>query len=166
MGRLPKPPGTHLGHSPSQAIGWTYLPPKGRKGPPPDLPAWRVWHPSTLEWWAALWRMPQATQWDQTGQSLHVAALLMDDLVAARSDAGRVSAELRQHLDRHGASGPRSLLALRWIIGEPPRPLGEPGPRRPAPTRRKRGDGTVTPLDERRARVIDALGRGGGDTAS
>jgi hypothetical protein len=94
---------------------WTLLPASGRKGKTPPLPKWRLWHPETLVWWRALWRKPQATAWDQSGATLHPLATLYDDLISGREPAAKVSAEMRQHEDRHGLN-PKSLLQLRWRI--------------------------------------------------
>jgi hypothetical protein len=53
--------------------------------------------------------------WDQSGSSLWALAVLVDDLIAGRSDATKVSPELRQHEDRHGLT-PKAMLQLRWRI--------------------------------------------------
>jgi hypothetical protein len=120
----PKPDGQRVNrHAP--AFDWTELPAK-RKGRAPALPAWREWHPSTRAWWRALWTRPQATQWEPSGASLHVLAALMDDLVSGASDAAKVSAEIRQHQDRHGLS-PKAMLQLRWrVVADEPTATREP----------------------------------------
>ena len=150
-GRYPKPDGEHHGHSPtSRGHRWVELPREGRSGPVPELPAWRVWHPETLAWWVELWAMPQATQWAQDGTSLRVAACLMDDLIAGRAEAAKVSAEWRQHADRHGLSGPKSMLQLGWRFA----PADAP----PAPPPAKAKRSKVASLDDRRTRVSATLG--------
>ena len=146
FGPPPKPDGERVRRNAS-TFSWVDLPSSGRKGKPPKLPEWRVWHPRTETWWAELWRTPQAVMWDQTGRSLHVMAAMMDDLISGRAEAAKVSAEMRQHEDRHGLNA-RSLMSLRWRIVDEvktaPVPAKKAARKKPA---------TVTPLDERRARV-------------
>lgn len=96
-------------------FGWTDLPREGRKGAVPKLPGWRLWHAETKRWWSELWRKPQAVAWEQDGSTLHVLATLYDDLICGRAEAARVSAEMRQHEDRHGLN-PRAMMNLRWRI--------------------------------------------------
>lgn len=96
--------------------GWIDLPSK-REGDPPALPEWRIWQPQTLTWWVELWTSPQATQWDQSGKTLRALACLYDDLIAGRAEASKVSAEMRQHEDRHGLN-PKAMLQLLWRIVE------------------------------------------------
>jgi hypothetical protein len=112
VGRLPKDGPTHKGHS--QGMPWITLP-REHSIPVPELPGWRAWHPSTLAWWRELWQLPQATQWDPTGESLTVMALLMNDVFIGKTTMQRASAELRQWGDRHGLS-PKSMVNLRWRI--------------------------------------------------
>lgn len=118
---------------------WTVLPRAGRQGPPPPLPEWRVWQEETRSWWADLWSTPQATVWDQSGRSLWSLAVLhhelLDDAFAeGPSRAASITAEMRQHEDRHGLS-PKAMLQLRWRLEAEPvgeRPTdGEPGERVP-----------------------------------
>jgi len=54
--------------------------------------------------------------WQQDGSSLWVLALLYDDVITGQVLVGRVSAEMRQHEDRHGLS-PRAMVQLRWRFG-------------------------------------------------
>ena len=126
MPRYPKPDDQkvtrHVG------MAWTELPAR-REGDTPPLPSWRVWQPATLEWWAGLWTKPQATQWDQSGSTLWVLACLQDDLIAGRIEAARVSAEIRAHQDRHGLSGPKALLQLRWALPADDEPAPATPPR-------------------------------------
>lgn len=98
-------------------FGWVDLPAAGRPGAPPKLPSWRKWAPGTAKWWKDLWATPQATQWEQSGRTLFALACLYDDLIAGRADAAKVSAEMRQHEDRHGLN-PKSMLQLRWRVVE------------------------------------------------
>jgi hypothetical protein len=83
----------------------------------PALPEWRKWNRRTLAWWAALWARPQAAMWEASGSTLWALAALWDDLIAGRCDAVRVSAEIRQHEDRHGLS-PKAMLQLRWRLAD------------------------------------------------
>jgi hypothetical protein len=79
----------------------------------PKLPTWRKWDSGTQRWWKELWAKPQAVMWERDGSTLHILAALYDDLICARTDAKNVSAEMRQHEDRHGLS-PRAMIQLRW----------------------------------------------------
>jgi hypothetical protein len=128
-GRYPKPDGQKVNRG--AVLPWTTLTAR-REGDPPALPDWREWHPQTLIWWAGLWRTHQATQWQQSGTTLHGLACLYDDLIAGRATAAKVSAEIRAHEMNHGIS-PKGLLGLRWRIGEPEEP--EPTQRRKNPQR-------------------------------
>jgi len=113
----PKPDGRKLGRYRPQ-FDWTNLPAAGRSDPAPKLPAWRSWDRHTRVWWRELWAKPQAVMWPADGSSLVTLACLVDDLVSGRADAAKVSAEIRQHEDRHGLT-PKAMLQLRWRIVEP-----------------------------------------------
>lgn len=123
-GRYPNPDGERRNRAERQ-FDWTVLPAEGRAGPAPALPKWRPWTEATLAWWAELWATPQATKWDQSGRSLHTLALLHHELMldALREPKDRkapsISAEMRQHEDRHGLSD-KALLQLRWRISSTP----------------------------------------------
>ena len=105
-------------HAP--AFDWTLLPAAGRVGPPPKLPTGlRKWTKATRDAWADLWKSPQATAWDQTGRTLHTWAALHHDLVMDERATASISAEMRQHEDRHGLN-PAALLRLRWRIVDTP----------------------------------------------
>lgn len=79
----------------------------------PKLPSWRKWSAATQRWWRDLWSKPQAAMWEPDGSTLVTLACLYDDLIAGRAEASKVSAEMRQHEDRHGLS-PRAMIQLRW----------------------------------------------------
>lgn len=113
-GRYPKADSERRNRT-KPAFEWVNLPAEGRKGPAPKLPAWRVWHPETKKWWKELWAKPQATMWDQSGASVHPLLCLYDDLISGRTEVAKVSAEMRQHEDRHGLN-PKAMLQLRWRI--------------------------------------------------
>lgn len=114
-GRYPNPDGEKVNrHAPSFA--WVDLPRGGRSGKPPSLPVWmRKWQPATRKWWATTWQKPQAVMWEQDGSTMWTLACLQDDLLADRTDAAKVSAEMRQHEDRHGLN-PKAMLQLRWRL--------------------------------------------------
>jgi hypothetical protein len=116
----------------SLKFDWVALPLEGRDGPVPDLPEWRDWDSRTLGWWAELWVKPQAVMWAQDGSTLFAYACLYDDLIGGRAEAAKVSAEMRQHEDRHGLN-PKAMLQLRWRIVE-----GEPAVERVKPAARRR----------------------------
>lgn len=112
-------------------LEWQDLPVEGRDGPAPALPEWRAWAPATVEWWAELWAKPQAVMWAPDGSTLFALACLYDDLING-ADIAKVSAEMRQHEDRHGLN-PKAMAQLCWRIGE-----GEQPKRKPAAKRRSR----------------------------
>jgi hypothetical protein len=132
----PKPDGQKVTrHEPK--FGWTDLcPDPGVKVP--RLPTWRPWQTQTKRWWTVLWGKPQAAMWVSDGSTLWALACLYDDLIAGRADAARVSAEMRQHEDRHGLN-PKAMLQLRWrVVGEEAVPSGDAAP---------------TPIGDRRSRL-------------
>jgi hypothetical protein len=112
---MPKPDGQKVHRNPV-AFDWTLLPAAGRAGRPPKLPTGlRDWTKATRAAWADLWSSPQATAWDQSGRTLHTWAALHHDLVMDERATASISAEMRQHEDRHGLN-PAALLRLRWRI--------------------------------------------------
>ncbi len=116
-GRGPPPkPNDERRRSNAPTFGWTLLAEQSRRRPPP-LPDWREWHPATVQWWNVLWSQPQAAAWQRSGVTLAPAALVFQALMTGEGPTTALSAELRQHLDRHGLN-PRSLLALRWRVTE------------------------------------------------
>jgi hypothetical protein len=126
-----KPDGQRVNRA-KPAFDWVSLPASGRAGAAPALPDMRPWMQPTLDAWASVWSSPQATQWDQTGRTLHTWAVLHHDLTAGGRAMNSVSAEMRQHEDRHGLN-PKALLQLRWRIvdenGEQVRPNPSKGAR-------------------------------------
>src|SRR4051812_30418000 len=62
-------------------IPTTNLPPAGRSGPVPKLPAWVTLEAAGSAWWAWAWKSPQAAAWNK-GHEPVVArrAALEDDL--------------------------------------------------------------------------------------
>lgn len=128
-GRYPNPDGERRNRAERQ-FDWTMLPAEGRVGPAPALPKWRPWLQQTLDWWDELWATPEATQWDQTGRSLHAYALLHHELMldGAREPKDRrvasITAEMRQHEDRHGLSV-KAKLQLRWRVAASAAPVSQ-----------------------------------------
>lgn len=106
-------PNSRTRHKPT--FSWVDLDPAGRCGPPPKLPGWHRWQPATRKWWGEMWAKPQATQWEPDGSTMVPFALLMDDLHSGRVSISTVSAEIRQHQDRHGLN-PKAMLQLRWRL--------------------------------------------------
>lgn len=129
-GRYPKPDGERRNRAERQ-FDWTVLPFEGRVGEPPALPKWRPWTEQTVEWWADLWSTPQATMWDPSGRSLHALALLHHELMLdqhrEQSRASSISAEMRQHEDRHGLT-PKAMLQMRWRVASAPAEAATPAP--------------------------------------
>lgn len=135
----------------AETFGWTILPAEGRQGPPPPLPYPNAWlaerggfDPSTKAAWKELWATPQATQFDSSGETLHLWAVLHSAAAYEGPTAARLG-ELRAILNAHGLGGPKSLQQLRWRIATP----GD-APMVVAPRVQKSG------LD-RRARVLKIL---------
>ena len=66
--------------------------------------------------WAALWKTPQATQWEKRGWYREVALYARHQ---AKAEAGSLddSKEARQREDRLGLND-MSMLRLRWEIGD------------------------------------------------
>ena len=125
-GPLPKPAGARL-RTAAPTYPETALPADGRQGPPPPLPPLTDWHPFTVEAWTAWWSTPQATQWDQSGKTLHRWALLYDVLVRDPAAPASVHGQLLQVEDRHGMS-PQAMAKLRWQVraAEPVVPVDVP----------------------------------------
>ena len=110
----PKPDGQKVTrHAPK--FDWVNLPAEGRQGPPPAMPKLRRWRKATIEAWADLWSSPQATQWDQSGRTLHAWAVLHHDLIVDERAPAGIAAEMRNIEDRHGLN-PKAMLQLRWRI--------------------------------------------------
>lgn len=104
---------------------WIELPPEGRKGKPPKLPSWRKWDPVTVEVWNGWWSTPQATQWDQSGRSLHRWALMFDRLITDPDAPVTLHTQLSALEDRHGFTH-RAMVQLRWRIRQDPAPPYQP----------------------------------------
>jgi hypothetical protein len=119
-GPLPKPPEQRRRRNRTSFTG-VDLPASGRPEPAPKLPNWRDWDRRTLKWWRNLWSSPPATQWDPSGPTLWVYAVLMDMLITEQYPAHRLSPELRAWEDRYGLS-PKALATLRWqVVDELPK---------------------------------------------
>ena len=111
----PNPDSRRNGASrPANTVDWVELPEKW-DGVVPSLP-YGDWSEETVAWWGRLWRKPEASQWDQSGETLWRLAKLFELLLHTDSarDASTLSAEMRQIEDRHGLSGPKSWTQLRW----------------------------------------------------
>lgn len=112
---------------------WVTLPREGRKGRAPNLPplpvAWRTakssaWSAPARDYWRWLWATPQATQWDESGFSLHAALILREAMERDPLNSAKFSAELRQIEDRHGLN-PKAMLTLRWRLSARPNAAAE-----------------------------------------
>ncbi len=103
---------------PSNTVDWVDLPAEWTGATPP-LPEGE-WSETTVAWWERLWRKPEASQWDQSGETLWRLAKLFELLLHTESarDSATLSAEMRQIEDRHGLSGPKSWTQLRWRRGD------------------------------------------------
>lgn len=143
------PPKAQRRRSNPPALGdWVVIPSAGRRGKAPALPDWRAWDARTLTWWTELWRKPQAAMWVKDGSTLFTLACLYDDLITEAKGSSALSAEIRQHEDRHGLS-PKSLMSLRWRIDPAENPTKSP-----------RSTGRYEHLRRGRLHIVD-----GGDSA-
>ena len=121
----PKPDGDAVTRH-KQQFSWVDLPATGRRGNPPALPkrvaGSKAWSAQTKAAWRAMWKKPQATQWDQDGSSMHMWAMLHEDMIQAqkkeKSIPASVAGEMRQIEDRHGLT-PKAMLQLRWRVADP-----------------------------------------------
>jgi len=124
MPRYPKPDGEKVSRN-APAFAWATLPPR-REGGAPPLPRGYRWREETIAWWEELWCRPQAAMWDPSGSTLEVYARLYDAMLAG-GDVVRISAEMRQHEDRHGLN-PKAMLQLRWRVAAEEEQIEQPPP--------------------------------------
>lgn len=88
--------------------------------------------------WAALWKTPQATQWQKLGWTREVAQYVRHK-VKAEGGSLDDAKEARQQADRLGLT-PMSLLRLRWEIGDKAsRSTGGPRGAKKSGSRARRG---------------------------
>jgi len=140
----PKPTGESVTRHPQQ-FGWVDLPLDSGLAAPP-LPPLRDWSDETLRWWAELWRCGQATQWHPSGKTTVPMALVYEQMQRDPDRLASLSAELRQHEDRHGLT-PKAMLQLRWRFAAPePAPSAPVKPKKAA-SRRDRVMQLVPPAD-------------------
>jgi hypothetical protein len=93
----------------------TVLPAAGCTLAVPKMPRGREWTAEERALWHELWRLPQATMWDDSyaaSISMYIASV---SAVLAGTAAGWQAAEARQLGDRLGLT-PEGLRALGWII--------------------------------------------------
>lgn len=113
--------------------GFRLLPHEGRSG---DPPRWPIGNQTTeeMEVWAALWRLPQAVEWERMDIARQVARYVRT-LVEAEMHAAdsKLLAEVRQLEDRLGLT-PRAMQTLRWETDEP-LPESEPETEKTTPER-------------------------------
>lgn len=93
--------------------------------------------------WAALWKTPQATQWEKRGWFREVALYARHQ---AKAEAGSLddSKEARQREDRLGLND-MSMLRLRWAIAEPTQNSTSRTPAKKPGSRARRGHLTALP---------------------
>jgi hypothetical protein len=103
---------------PSDAAEWTTLPAE-RTGPIPDWPLFIKPSPAEQAHWDALWRKPQAVQWEAHGQEVEVA-LYVRSLAEAEipGAASNLRTEVRRTQENLGLSYV-GLLKYRWRIADP-----------------------------------------------
>jgi len=123
------------------AAGWVTLPSEGRTGP---IPAFPLVDPSEreLELWEALWRLPQATQWDH---QVYEVAGYVRCLAEAELPGGKAATWtlVRQYGDSLGLTV-SGMARNRWRIADgESAPVADIAPRRQSARERFRvvGDG-------------------------
>jgi hypothetical protein len=95
--------------------------------PAPDLPAGREWSEDECARWAELWSSPQASMWDDSYVSAvamyvsHVSAVLTGQASAWQAQEAR-------HLAEQLGLTPRGMLALGWVLADPPQDNPPPAP--------------------------------------
>lgn len=95
--------------------GWITLPAEGRMG---DAPTFPLSAPTARErhWWAYVWRLPQAVQWERDGQELEVAIYVRRLTEAEKRGASVALGTLvRQLSEQLGLTIP-GMNRLRWRI--------------------------------------------------
>lgn len=94
---------------------WITLPREGRPGPPPEWPLSAA-TAREKHWWAYLWKLPQAVQWEKTGQELEVAIYARRLTEAEKRGASTALGTLvRQLADALGLTIP-GMRVHRWRI--------------------------------------------------
>lgn len=94
---------------------WVTLPSEGRQTPPPDWPLTKA-TVRERHWWAQVWALPQAVQWERAGQVVEVALYVRRLTKAERPSAPtNLVTQVRQLADALGLTMP-GMRALRWQI--------------------------------------------------
>lgn len=118
-GRQPKP--AHLRQRRNKASTKATLPSEAQMADaevPELLDRPGGWHPAVLDWWADVWRSPQAAEYlklDRYG--LYRLAMLWHDWFNAKtpSELTKLSQEMRQLEQNHGLS-PVDRRRLQWEV--------------------------------------------------
>lgn len=100
--------------------GLVVLPVEGRKGPIPKPRTERPLLPLSREYWKALWRSPQATQWHLETALVDITRLVtLFDMQERDLQVDKaMSAEMRALGKAYGLT-PDGMKSLNWTIGEP-----------------------------------------------
>lgn len=143
----PPPDPTALRRERKTDAGWITLPAEGRRGDPPPFPLAGA-TARERHWWAYLWAMPQAVQWERDGQFLEVAIYTRRLTEAEKRGASTALGTLvRQLSEQLGLTIP-GMHRLRWKIAG-----NELAERRAERTAEDAG-----PSARDRFRVVDATG--------
>jgi len=116
----------------------------------PDLPKGREWHALVAEWWADVWRSPQASRWTATEKhQAYVVAALLDEF--HREPSVRLSAEIRSWQAGLGLDE-MDRRRLQWEM--PIEPATPARVARPASTATPKRTASKTGDPRKRLRVI------------
>ncbi len=146
-GPPPKDPRLLRGHRRNRASTQATLPTEAEAAGQqiPELPPRKgKWRPEVIDWWAAVWTSPMASEYigaDKHG--LYMLATLLQDFWTTRvvKDRFRFAAESRQQEARLGLS-PVDRRRLQWEVKR-----GEAAAKRTAARRRKKADPNQDPRD-------------------
>lgn len=149
-------------HGRTPSADWTEVADTPYLGPSPDLPRLsnrRKWTDIVVEWWETTRSMPHCVLWTPSDWQFAVETALMKDLFWRNySDGdmkGTMATEIRRRESQLGTTAEAlRQLRIRYVKSGA---VDEPAPHRDPvvveQTGQPDGIATVTPLDERRARL-------------
>lgn len=140
MAPISKPPGQRRRRNAEQPQ-WRRLPVDGEAPQAPDLPG--DWLPSTIEWWAEIWRSPMASAWlpADVGALRRLARLRDAD---ERGQGVAVALPAMQQLEDRFGLNPKARRNLQWEVAQAQ--AAQPPPKR------------ASAAGGRQLRAVDAAG--------